>query len=145
MLCRARPKAAVFGDAQFLYQLAWAQTDRFWLAPNARDSLTRVQVQPLTGIPDSGVCFLSDPQLKSPGTRKFADAFVAAGGSVVMTGTPEKGSYSEALLQAGNMEYLRYPIHQNETEYRRLLRENHFSRPIPYHTPDFSAKREILF
>ena len=30
-------------------------------------------------------------------------------------------------------------------QYRRLLRENHFSRPIPYHTPDFSAKREILF
>ena len=45
----------------------------------------------------------------------------------------------------GKMEYLRYPVHQNETEYRRLLRENHFSRPIPYHTPDFSAKREILF
>ena len=145
LLCRARPKAAVFGDAQFLYQLAWAQTDRFWLAPNARDSLTRVQVQPLTGIPDSGVCFLSDPQLKSPGTQKFADAFVAAGGSVVMTGTPERGSYSASLMQDGKMEYLRYPVHQNETEYRRLLRENHFSRAIPYHTPDFSAKREILF
>lgn len=144
LLCRARPKAAVFGDAQFLYQLAWAQTDRFWLGPNARDSLTRVQVQPLTLVPESGVCFLSDPQLKSQEARELADAFLDAGGSLIMTGTPEHGSYSEALLQAGKMELLRYPVHQNETEYRTLLRENHFSRAIPYHTPDFSAKREIL-
>lgn len=144
LLCRARPKAAVFGDAQFLYQLAWAQTDRFWLAPNARDSLTRAQVQPLTLVPESGVCFLSDPQLKSQEARELADAFLDAGGSLIMTGTPEHGSYSEALLQAGKMELLRYPVHQNETEYRTLLRENHFSRAIPYHTPDFSAKREIL-
>ena len=141
---RARPKTPFYADAQLLYQLAWTQTDRFWLGPDARDSLTRVQVQPLTGVPDSGVCFLSDPQLKSAASRKLADAFAAAGGSVVMTGTPERGSYSETLLQAGSMEYLRYPVHQNETEYRRLLRENHFSRAIAYHTPDFSAKTEII-
>ena len=144
LLHHARPKTPFYGDAQFLYQLAWAQTDRFWLGPNARDSLTRVQVQPLTGVPENGVCFVSDPQLKSQEARELADTFLNAGGSLIMTGTPEKGSYSEALLQAENMEYLRYPVHQNEAEYRRLLRENHFSRAIPYHTPDFSAKREIL-
>ena len=144
LLHHTRPKTAVYGDAQFLYQLEWLHTDRFWCAPNVRDTLTRTQVQPLTGVPDNGVCFLSDPQLKSEASRKLADAFLAAGGSVIMTGTPERGSYSEALLRAGKMELLRYPVHQNETEYRRLLRENHFSRAIPYHTPDFSAKREIL-
>ena len=144
LLRRARPKTPVYGDAQFLYQLEWLQSDRFWCAPNARDTLARMQAQPLTGVPEGGVCFLSDPQLKSPASRRLADAFLAAGGSVVMTGTPERGSYSDALLQAGSMEYLRYPVHQNETEYRRLLRENHFSRAIPYHTPDFSAKTEII-
>ena len=145
LLHHARPKTPVYGDAQFLYQLAWAQTDRFWLSPSARDSLIKAQVQPLMDAPKNGVCFVSDPQLKLEESRKLADAFLAAGGSAVMTGTPEKGSYSEALLQAGKMEYLRYPVHQNETEYRRLLHENHFFRAIPYHTPDFSAKREILF
>lgn len=144
LLCRARPNVPVFGDAQFLYQLNWLQTDRFWLSPNARDSLLRAQVQPLTGVPASGVCFLSDPQLKKPESRKLADGFVSCGGSLVMTGTPEHGSYSEALLRDGRMELLRYPVHQNETEYRALLRENHFLRAIPYHTPDFSAKTEIL-
>lgn len=144
LLYHARPKTPFYADAQLLYQLNWLQTDRFWLSPNARDSLTQVQAQPLTRVPESGVCFLSDPQLKMAASQKLADAFLSAGASLVMTGTPEKGSYSEALLQAGKMEYLRYPVHQNETEYRRLLRENHFSRAIAYHTPDFSAKREIL-
>ena len=144
LLHHARPKTPFYADTQFLCQLAWAQTDRFWLSPSARDDFTKVQVQPLMGAPKKGVHFVSDPQLKLEGSRKLADAFSAAGGSVIMTGTPEKGSYSETLLQAGKMEYLRYPVHQNKTEYRRLLHENHFSRAIPYHTPDFSAKREIL-
>lgn len=145
LLRRARPKTPIYGDAQLLYQLNWLQTDRFWCAPSAQDSLVKTQVQPLTGVPEGGVCFLSDPQLKREGSRSLAEAFLAAGGSLVMTGTPERGSYSEALLKAGSMELLRYPVHQNGAEYRRLLRENHFSRAIPYHTPDFSAKREILF
>ena len=144
LLRRARPKTPVYGDAQLLYQLNWMQTDRFWLAPSARDSLVRTQVQPLTGVPDSGVCFLSDPQLKREDSRRLAGAVLAAGGSLVMTGTPERGSYSETLLRDGKMELLRYPVHQNETEYRKLLRENRFSRAIAYHTPDFFAKTEII-
>ena len=143
LLRRARPKTPVYGDAQFLRQLAWLQTDRFWCSSHARDALKTVQVQPLSGVPEGGVCFLSDPQLKREGSRSLAEAFLVAGGSLVMTGTPERGSYSEALLKAGSMELLRYPVHQNETEYRALLRQNRFSRAIPYHTPDFSAKREI--
>ena len=144
LLRRARPKTPVYGDAQLLYQLNWLQTDRFWCAPSAQDSLVKTQVQPLTGVPEGGVCFLSDPQLKRDGSRSLADAFLAAGGSIVMTGTPEHGFYSEKLLQGGKMELLRYPVHQNEAEYRALLRQNRFSRAIPYHTPDFSAKPEIL-
>lgn len=144
LLRRARPKTPVYGDAQFLRQLAWLQTDRFWCSSHARDALKTVQVQPLTGVPAGGVCFLSDPQLKAEASRGLADAFLAAGGSILMTGTPERGFYSEKLLQGGKMELLRYPVHQNEAEYRALLHQNRFSRAIPYHTPDFSAKPEIL-
>ena len=60
-----------------------------------------------------------------------------------MTGTPEEGSYSDTLLRAGRMELLRYPVHQNEAEYRALLHKNQICRAIPYHTPDFSAKPEF--
>lgn len=145
LLHRARPTTPVYGDAQLRNQLEWLQADRFWCSPHARDALKNVQVQPLTGVPDSGVCFLSDPQLKMAESRKLAEAFLTAGGSVVMTGTPERSSYSEKLLQDGKMELLRYPVHQNETEYRALLRKNCFSRAIPYHTPDFPVKQESFF
>ena len=144
LLHRAEPDVPVFGDAQFLYQLQWLQADRFWLAPDARDALKHAPVQPLTGVPAAGFCFVSDPQLKAPESQTLAAAFLAAGGSLVMTGTPEKGSYSEALLRDGKMELLRYPVHQNEMEYRALLRENQFLRAIPYHTAEFSAKTEIV-
>ena len=89
------------------------------------------------------MCFLSDPQLKRDGSRSLADAFLAAGGSIVMTGTPEHGFYSEKLLQGGKMELLRYPVHQNEAEYRALLRQNRFSEQFPITPRIFSAKPEI--
>ena len=144
LLHHARPNTPFYADVPFLSQLTWAQTDRFWLGANTRDNFTRVEVQPLTGVPERGVCFLSDPQLKAAESRKLADAFPAAGGNVVMTGTPERGAYSEVLLHEGRMEYLRYPVHQNGAEYRRLLRANQFLKAIPYHTPDFSEKVEII-
>ena len=144
LLRRARPKTPVFGDAHFLHQLDRLQADRFWLTPAACDMLAGATVQPLTCVPPSGVCFLSDPQLRAPESRILAEEFLAAGGSIIMTGTPEHGSYSEALLQAQKMDYLRYPVHQNIAQYRALLRENRFSQAIPYHTPDFSEKSTFL-
>lgn len=62
-----------------------------------------------------------------------------------MTGTVEAGAYSEHLLQSGNMELLRYPVHQNRAQYELLKEKNDFAQTIPYHTKEFSAKREILW
>ena len=143
LLRRAKPQTPIYGDAHFLSQLEWLRSDRFWCAPCARDALQRVQVQPLCGAAQAGVCFVSDPQLKESGSRQFAEAVLACGGSLVMTGTPEEGSYSDTLLRTGRMELLRYPVHQNEAEYRALLHKNQICRAIPYHTPDFSAKPEF--
>lgn len=143
LLHRAKPQLPVYGDAQFCSQMEWLRSDRFWCSPCARDALRDVQVQPLCGAPQAGACFVSDPQLKESVSRQLANAVLACGGSLVMTGTPEAGSYSNALLQNGSMELLCDPVHQNEAEYRALLHKNQIFRAIPYHTPDFSAKPEI--
>lgn len=140
----AKPQTPVFGDAHFLAQLKWLRSDRFWCMPHAREVLSRSPVQPLQEVPEAGICFVSDPQLKAEGSRRLAQAVLARGGSLVMTGTPEAGSCSEALLQKGAMTFLRYPVHQNETEYKALLHKNQIFRAIAYHTPQFSAKPEIL-
>ena len=88
--------------------------------------------------------FISDPQLRAAQSRQTAEWVCAQGGCAVMTGTPERGSLSAELLARGKMVLLRYPVHLNFAQYRQLAAENRFARTIPYHTPDFSAKREIL-
>lgn len=143
LLHHAKPQLPVCGDAQFRSQLDWLRSDRFWCSPSARDALRGVQVQPLCGVPCAGAAFVSDPQLKERANRQLADDVLAHGGSLVMTGTPEAGSYSDTLLRRGSMELLRCPVHQNETEYRALLRKNQIFRAIPYHTPDLPAKPEM--
>ena len=129
-----------YADALFLQNLSEQNAGGFWYRP------VKINVPgcPYDGQPQ-GIVFVSDPQLRSKAAQSVAEQVLSLGGMTVMTGTLEKGSYSERLFRQGKMALLRYPVHQNETEYRRLLHENHFFRAIPYHTPDFSAKREILF
>lgn len=62
-----------------------------------------------------------------------------------MTGTPEKGSYSEGLLRHGQMTMQRYPVHLNHAQFQQLEKQNDFSQTIPYRSRDLSAKREIQF
>lgn len=62
-----------------------------------------------------------------------------------MTGTLERGFYSERLFQQGKMALLRYPVHLNHAQFERLKEQNDFQQTIPYHSKEFSAKREILF
>ena len=62
-----------------------------------------------------------------------------------MTGTLEKGSYSDELFRHGKMALLRYPVHLNHAQFIRLSEKNDFQRVIPYHSGEFSSKRDILF
>ena len=45
----------------------------------------------------------------------MAEQVLTLVGMAVMTGTLEKGSYSENLFQQGKMVMLRYPVHLNHT------------------------------
>lgn len=77
--------------------------------------------------------------------REFEQGSVSLGGMAVMTGTLEKGSYSESLFRQGKMELLRYPVHLNHVQFEQLKEKNSFTQTIPYHSKEFSARREILF
>ena len=78
-------------------------------------------------------------------TQKIAEQVLSLGGAAVMTGTLEKGSYSESLFQQGKMALLCYPVHLNHVQFARLKGQNDFQQTIPYHSQKFSVKREILF
>ena len=129
-----------YADNLFLQNLAAQQTGGFWYRPEK----IRASVLPYNGQ-TQGIIFVSDPQLRSESTRKTADRVLSLGGKAVMTGTLEKGSYSESLFQQKKMELLRYPVHCNRVQFEQLTKENRFSGTIPYHSEEFSAKAEILF
>lgn len=62
-----------------------------------------------------------------------------------MTGTLEKGSYSEKLFQSGQMALLRYPVHLHHAQFCRLESQNRFTRAIPYHSQELTAEWKYRF
>lgn len=129
-----------YADALFLKNLAVQNTGGFWYRPVKIDA----SLQPYCGQ-TQGIVFVSDPQLHSQSAQNTAGQILALGGRAVMTGTLEKGSYSEALFRQGKMELLRYPVHLNYAQFLQLLEKNSFFKAIPYHSENFSAEQEIVF
>lgn len=129
-----------YADSLFLRNLAAQQAGGFWYLPAG----TNATVWPYGGEM-RGVIFLSDPQLRSDSAQRTAKRVLSFGGSVVMTGTLERGSCSESLLHQGKAELLRYPVHLNHTQFSLLAEENRFAITIPYHSGEFSVQPEIQF
>ncbi len=129
-----------YADALFLQNLAEQDAGGFWY----RSVKINAPVCSYDGQ-TQGVVFVSDPQLRSDAAQKIAEQVLALGGAAVMTGTLEKGSYSESLFQQGKMALLRYPVHLNHAQFVQLKGKNNFQQAIPYHSKEFSVKREILF
>ena len=132
--------ASYYADALFLQNLAEQDAGGFWYRPVKINA----PISPYDGQ-SRGVVFVSDPQLRSEAAKKIAERVLALGGAAVMTGTLEKGSYSEDLFRQGRMTLLRYPVHLNHTQYEQLKGKNYFQQTLPYHSREFSAEREILF
>ena len=129
-----------YADALFLQNLTEQDAGGFWYRPVKINA----PVCPYDGQPQ-GIAFVSDPQLRSGAAQNAARQVLALEGMAVMTGTLEKGSYSERLFRQGKMALLRYPVHLNHKQFERLKEQNDFQQAIPYHSKEFSAKREILF
>ncbi len=131
---------AYYADPLFLKNLAERDEGGFWYLPTKINA----EVCPYNGQ-TQGIVFVSDPQLRSEGAQKTAERVLLSGGTAVMTGTLENGSYSENLLKQGKMTLLRYPVHLNHTQFERLKDKNNFKQTIPYHSEKFSARQDIIF
>lgn len=129
-----------YADDLFLKNLAAQQAGGFWYRPGE----ICASVSEYHGQAE-GIVFISDPQLRSESARKIAAQILSLGGAAVMTGTLEKGSYSESLFRQGQMKLLRYPVHQNHAQLKCLKEKNQFSSVIPYHSGEFSFQQETIF
>ena len=145
LLARAHPSLPFYGDAHFLSQLKQARENIQWCRRDARELLERVTVTALENdLPEDGVCFLSDPQLRKAENRELVQLALTQGAKLCMTGTPEAGSFSKMLIDAGKMELMRYPVHQNRAGYEALLFQNHFAKAIPFHAPELRREGNVI-
>ena len=125
------------GDKHFTEQLRGVFERRYWYKETA------FSVFPYEADRHCDILFLSDPQLRSDKARETAERIIQNGGCGVMTGTAERGSFSEKLIQLGIMRLLRYPVHQNIKECEELAEKNDFRKVIPYHSAEFSFTQNI--
>ncbi|MGN0686835.1 MAG: MBL fold metallo-hydrolase [Oscillospiraceae bacterium] len=127
------PEYVCCGDELFLEQLRKIPDEQYW-CKSANYAAFEYE-------PDCrcDILFLSDPQLRSKNARAAARRVICDGGCGVMTGTVERGSFSEKLIRDGNMELLRYPVHQNHREFMQLAEKNNFQRAIPYHSAEIPS------
>ena len=87
--------------------------------------------------------FLSSPQLTGKAGQR-AHEMVAHGALGIMTGTPDVGSLSAEMLADGKMTFLRYPVHLDLNQCRKLAEKNQFDRVVPYHSPEIDCPCSIL-
>lgn len=132
-----------WGDDHFLRELSQWNQYRDWL----KDDPNQLQhpVKPYSGREKRGILFLSDPQLRSPASREAVRRILVSGGKAIMTGTVEQGSYSEKLLEAGQMELLRYSVHLNRQQMDVLASKNFFDLVIAYHSSQISSEHHYRF
>ena len=124
-------------DSHFLRETGKPEEYHGWI----KTDLTSLQneVSLYKGAEKQGILFVSDPQLRSPAARADVRAALAAGGHAVMTGTVERGSFSAQLVEDGQMELLRYPVHLNLEQMKALAEKNSFAKVIPYHSAEITA------
>lgn len=134
------PGVSYYSDTLFLQNFAEQDAGGFWY----RSVKINTSICPYDGQPQ-GIVFVSDPQLRGSTSQRMAKQVLSLGGMAVMTGTLEKGSYSESLFRQGKMAMLRYPVHLNHAQFERLKKLNNFQQTIPYHSEKFFANREIIF
>lgn len=133
LLHRAWPEVPIYGDRHFLGQLTWAAHDRLWTREELRLGLSGIFPLPLRDRPPAaGLCFVSDPQLRTPALESLARRFA---GAVLLTGTVEAETGSARLQKEGLAVFCRLPVHCTDREREALESVNSFDRVAPYHTP----------
>ena len=112
-----------------------------WLKKQARSFEFHVSLY--NSNHDADIVFISDPQLRSPQSQRIVKQLLERNSLAVMTGSVETRTLSAELIKQGKMQFVRYPVHLNYTQYMNLKEQNCFDRTIPYHTAEISGKREF--
>ncbi len=129
-----------YGDQHFVEEIRKHSNGDYWC--------TRLELKKEVKVyqgQKQGIIFVSDPQLRNELSQKIVEEVLNNNGVAIMSGTLEKGSYSESLYKEKRMEILRYPVHQSYLDYQKLIDNNNFKITIPYHCADLHYRKVIDF
>ena len=139
LLKKRFPTWTFSADSHFVKQFLEIQNSK-WIRENVE---MRGDISFYTEGQHTDVVFVSDPQLRSPEARIIAEQ-VLERGHAIMTGTVEEGTMSEKLLAEGKMTMLRFPVHLNYPQFKKVAMENSFKQIIIYHSKEFDCEKEII-
>lgn len=142
LLSREIPKIPLYGDEHFMRQAQRARQGGEWYRTFSGECLQRLLYLQKDILKSEGIVFLSDPQLRGT-AGECARTLLEAGARGIMTGTPEHGSFSEELLNSGEMIFVRYPVHLNQASCRKLLAENQIEKAVYYHSSEFCYENRM--
>lgn len=143
LLHRRHLQLPLYGDEHFTEQFRLARRDGQWVTEHFRHELEGITVRPLNGVPESGVCFLSEPQLDTTASEALAAQFSQAGG-VMITGTTDRDTGSWRLCSSGHAAFCRIPVHCTDIDRKQLEGKNCFCRVVPYHTSSWQSAQMVL-
>ena len=143
LLHRRHLQLPLYGDDHFTEQFRLARQDGQWVTEHFRHELEGVTVRPLNGVPENGVCFLSEPQLDTAASEALAAQFSQAGG-VMITGTTDRDTGSWRLCSSGHAAFCRIPVHCTDIDRKQLEGKNCFCRVVPYHTSSWQSAQMVL-
>jgi len=121
------PSVTLYADRNLRREMQDFGRRMFWY----HESVKEIKAERLEDKVGDGIVFISDPQLREKENREYA---MSGNALPIMTGTPEEGSFSKALIERGVMMQLCYPVHQTLAEAERLCSLNSFRKTIFYHS-----------
>lgn len=136
LICDMGDKGVVLADKIVWEQISNKRQYSEWLKEGVL--LSKCNVTQLIGddIAQGVIYLLGDPQLKSQENRELAELLMKRNGHIILTGSVDKGSYSENLCCKGVADMYRYDVHQNLESVKRLTRQNTFKKVLLTHTQE---------
>ena len=129
----SRKKVEIYADDLLLSQIE--NMDSKWYRKKIE-----AEIHPFDEVPEQGLLFVTDPQVRKDKTRKRADKC----DQIILTGHVYPDTYSDRLLKKGNAVLIPYPVHMNRKQAEALIKKNHFRKTILYHSEEIRAEENPI-
>lgn len=113
-----------------------SKTQAKWFSKTLDKIKKNLKLIPSNEVFTNAVIFVSNPQLKDGKAILLSKRILIQNGKIIFTGTVEKDTLAQKLVNTQNARQIIYPVHQTNKGYEKLCAKNEFDQVIKFHTPD---------